>query len=554
MRLLLVVFCMAISWNSFGQSYEETKAKLIKEYRQMDLFTLLNLSTDLLSMDAELTDGYVFMLYQDIQTSNAKKAEKRIEEIKSGKLSDDVKPVFEILLKEWQAKNNAINARNEGADLLAQGDTLAYLELLFTSTLKSKPTPESFENVFNYIGYLIEKDEYRIALESIQKIKEFPDLATRKYYEQISEKLKSNKKLDAELRFDEFVAKGRISFAGKYYDDAISWYEKAKKIRYTYAIKDALDSSKDYAHYARCISSKSLDVYEDYLKKYPKGIHYRLVYNALDEYYFEKAEKEYKEYKLSEAEEDLKYFINRFKNSTHLSDARYMLCQLYLKRGDYHFAKKSISSYVDAISYYKKYKSCGNSQEILARNVKRVRKMNKKLEMWRDDDYLAYSYVFDPTAPIGYSQLLLKSGPKSNIGLYLGFRKSKLNADDGFYEIDKFGKLDADPKRVKLQNDTLIARLGFAAGITKPMLRLTWWYAAVGMEKYSQLQTAKVYTSSGNYDRTEYVLDLRKVGWYPTLDAGIILNISPINLRGGFSYSSARGIIPSLGIGFSSEF
>lgn len=546
MKYILTLLLAVSSILLYGQSSEFKRIEQkIKQAVQKQLWDdVLLLSPDLTIEEPFRGEGYYYTAMAFMKMGEAQKAEQWLAKAEPmadetlEKMISTLKQDIALSRKASALQTNALDQQRSGnsAKAAAEWEQLWKLD------------KSNMDYALNAVELYLERKQYVEAMLILEDPVIVKDPASRALREQVS-KTPTVKSL---LDYRENLKNGKESLKGGYYNTALDRFNKALLNRPNDREASILKrEAEDELAWKKTQEKNTIADYEAYLsgktnKKYAANAK-RVLRNSMLKYGKEYAEKG--------DIEQMEYYLKQLKSTYSLSDediteANGILVGTYSREARKLADSKSPYQLATAIDYYGRARSIypGTAYTLAMQKLEKLKKRYGR----PDRTYMAY--VYDSVTNFGISIGGLKN---RNIGVYITARaNSDFFTSGTYFTVDNSGKVDGSVlDDVRPTGEKKTGYLDGIFGLTKKIAYPLWVYAGGGVTVTNHYWYMAEYFSNGNHDENSWVKNTDESGVKPMAEAGLIIDLSGLHLRGGVKTNDFKDIknslLYSVGIGFS---
>ena len=546
MKYILTLFLAVSSVMLYGQSAEFNRIEQkIKQAIQKQVWDdVLLLSPDLTIEEPFKGDGYyytamAFMKMGDVPKAEQwlAKAETMADEALEKKISA-LKQDMTVARKAVALQSSALGQQQSGNSTRAASDWAQLWNMDKTNV----------EYALNAIELYLERKQFVEAMLILEDPVIMKDPASKPLRDQVSK----NPAVKTLMSYRQNLKQGKEAMASGNYQTAVSRFSTA--LTHKPNDSEALTAKReaeDELAWKITNEKNTISDYEAYLNGKTKKSHAarakQILRNSMLKYGKEYAEKG----DIAQME----YYLNKLKSTYALSDADITEANGILTRTYSIEARKLANSKKSyelstAIDYYGRARSIypGTAYSLAIDKLEKLRKRYGR----PDRTYLAY--VYDTVTNFGISIGGLKN---RNIGVYITARaNSDFFTSGTYFTVDNSGKVDGSVlDDVRATGETKTGYLDGIFGLTKKIAYPLWVYAGGGVTVTNHYWYMAEYFSNGNHDENSWVKNTDESGVKPMAEAGLIIDLSGLHLRGGVKTNDFKDIknslLYSVGIGFS---
>lgn len=365
---------------------------------------------------------------------------------------------------------------------------------------------------------------------------------------QLIQKLNKTPEMIAVNGYNAAMQSGKKYFDNGSYQSALKSFETA--LSHKSNDPDAVSfkrKSQDEIAWEKARSTNTIESYENYaygstLKKYKSralGIIERTLISWGEEYAAKND--------VSQTETYLKKYLSDFPDGDDRIKATGILCNLYVKNAKAYSKDKTYYGQKQANDFYGRAKNTCLGTNSFAGELKTTSKLMKRYGR-PNRTYIAYTY--DSITPIGLSIGGLKN---RKLGMYLGVRvNNDFLTKSTYFTVDNGGNYTGTSLTdIRYKGEKRYGQGEAVLGLTKKIAYPLWVYGGGGVALNQQWIRVDSYYSSGNFNETAWVRNTDEQKLRPLAEAGLILDISGLHLRGGVKSIDFQNLHYNIGIGFS---
>lgn len=400
------------------------------------------------------------------------------------------------------------------------------------------------EYALNAVELYIERKDYVAALQILND----PVLQKDSEAKQIAARLNQTPKMQRINEYNESMTQGKASFNREDFATAIRKFDRALELFSGDAEARQLKAkAQDELAWQQTKKTNTIEAFEKYVAGSTLKQHKAEAIETIQKALIYHGENYAKEGNI----EQMEYFLNKYLNEYSYGDdagkAKSILCATYYRSALTLADTKDAYSQGRAIDYYNNINRLCPSDYSLAKNLKTANR--RKIRYSRPNrGYLAY--VYDSLMPIGLS---IGTVNNRKLGVYLTARiNGEFMTDQAYYTVDNSGKLDGNVYNdIRFTHEVRTGQAEVMVGFTKKITYPLWLYAGGGMAIRKVWWEMDTYSDRGTYYETEWVRNTDETRQSFLFDAGAIIDLSGLHLRGGIKTTDFKTMKYSVGIGFS---
>ncbi len=532
--LVIILIFIGTSVSAQSSKFDDMKQK-IEQKMKLNLWDeVLILATDLIIEDYTKGDGYFYSAFAFQRMGDEYNCQKYIQKAKS--IADDelMKRIAQLeknIAAKADLQNNIKDAIN--FELAKNKNSAANSWYAAWQMDKYK-----IEYALNAVSNYMDIKEYEKALEILKQ----PEVNVDELAKELIKKINETPKMVAINGYKFAVAEGDKYFKRESYEQAKSFYEKARNIMPNddYVLSKLRETAEEIS-WQKAKRSVYVDEAEIYANSYPYGKYINEANGLIKYNYIQNAKSAYSEANESRIVEYYNKYQKRFPRDKEIEKIKTILLDFYFNSAETAYQLKQWSNAKD---YYNKYlelsPNSGNALYCLKQVNKCVRKENQS-----SADY--QMYTFDVQSPLGFSQGYLNN---YGLGSYVTVKMNSqiVKAIDVIYKIDNAGNHDR-PGSVVRTGEVKNANIALSAGLTFKVAYPLWAFIGAGIGYYPVYEEVDCYFSSGEYWEVDWLknTDKTKYGIFP--ETGLMLKLGDVAvLKYGVSYYN--GILHQVGIGY----
>ena len=542
MRILLSLAALLFCSTAFAQSaaFNSIELKIKDHIARGQWDEVILLAPDLMIEEPTRGEGYYYTAVGFYRLGQFEKASEYI--IKAEIMADEpLKKKLQTLKADIatgkqavQLEKEAIGEEKSGNGGKAAAEWKSLWELDKTKT----------EYALNAVELYIEGKDYEAALQILND----PVLSKDADAKQIASRLNQTPKMQKVNNYNEAMSKGKASFGREDFEDAISKFNRALELYPGDAdARQAKAKAQDELAWQQTQKTNTIEGYEKYAAGSTLRAHKTEAIETVKRALIYHGDKYAKEDNIQQMEYFLNKYLAEYSNGADAGKAKSILCSTYYRAAEKLAAVKTAYSQEQAIGYYNNITRLCASDYSLDADLKTATR--KKLRYSRPDrGYLAY--VYDSLMPIGLS---IGNVNNTKVGMYLTARMNgNFATKQAYYTVDNSGKLDGNTySDIRFANVVRVGQAEAVIGFTKKITYPLWLYAGAGVSMRKVWWEMDTYSDRGTYYETEWVRNTDESKLSPLFDAGAIIDLSGLHLRGGIKTTDFKEIKYSVGIGFS---
>ncbi|WP_207426743.1 hypothetical protein [Pedobacter sp. SYSU D00535] len=476
-------------------------------------------------LDKTRADGFLLaslisLKQQDLDQAKAYLAKAEGLKVSEGMFSVDFvkqavkeREVTSLLLE------TAKNAQNQGNRPVAAS--------LYTEAFL-KNEAENAEHGFEAYKLWRQEKEFSKAIQVLEKLEKSPNYRVSQQAVNLLKELSQDPELRLDRQFYDYMQLAAQSEKMGQLPEAVDLYQKAVHLK-----PGHLDANKriqrlnDELAFRVATEKNSMEVYEQYLIKFPEGIHRKEVDVALAGLYLNSARTYAGKGNFAEAEKHYKKHQSLYPGSGDRERVDAELCDLYFKEARKHEQLKTAAHLEKAISYYQQAEACNHR----ALKEGHLTKLNNKQQRWSRPNMRFWGWHGDERDAIGITGGSLNT---RKIGLYMAVRLNKDFPSEGadtYWKTNNMNSVEgSEDKEKTFTGKTIERRLHATVGITKKLIHPLWIYAGGGLAINGQLR--EFVSEDGTVEKVSNS-DQSYAAFNP--EAGLHLKIGPLTLGYGLN-------------------
>lgn len=400
------------------------------------------------------------------------------------------------------------------------------------------------EYALNAVDLYIERKDYVAALQILNDPVLEKDAGAR----QLIARLNQTPKMRRINEYKEAMARGQASFNHEDYEGAIRRFDEALEL--FAGDTDAGQfkrKAQDELAWKQTVNTNTIQAFENYIAGNTLKQHKNEAVATIQRALIYHGESYAREDNIGQMEYYLNKYLKEYASGADAGKAKSILCSTYYRNGQKLAGVKNAYSQEKAIGYFKNIRSLCPSDYAIAKNLKTA---TRKLTRYRRPDRGYLAYLYDSLMPIGLS---IGSVNNRKIGVYLSANmNSQFATKEAYYTVDNSGKLEGNVyDDIRFNNEKRTGQAEIIVGLTKKITYPLWIYAGGGISMRKEWWEMDTYSDNGTYYETEWVKNTDETGNSAIADAGVIIDLSGLHLRGGVRSTDLKAFRYSVGIGFS---
>lgn len=328
-----------------------------------------------------------------------------------------------------------------------------------------------------------------------------------------------------EIKFKKYVSDGDLEMKARRWTPAVENFTNALKLYNEASVAVKLIKARDEQAYAFAREKNSIEDYENYLSKFPSGIHKQEADAVLQKNYLRLARDYVTRNDFDKAVYYYKAYQNRYPQGPEIETVNAELCNYYLAEAKKEEKTKSVGSVKRAIELYTTAQKCEN-----AVSKSHLSSLNRKVKRWSRPDESFLGWHADETNLIGFMVGGLKT--RKLDWYFSGRTGSGLFKDKAYWKTDSKNSLQESVNKDKKFTGTIIPSEIYAnIGLTKRIVYPFWIYVGAGVAINSELRQFK--STTGSEEELVENKDAKFTAFNP--EGGLYLLLGPFVLRYGIN-------------------
>ncbi|EMR02381.1 tetratricopeptide repeat protein [Cesiribacter andamanensis] len=540
--LILLLFVTGASLTAYSQSADflslESQIKGMIQSNRWD--DVLMAAPDLIIADPGRAEGYYYTALAFVkigQPAQAGEYLKTAKELNQQHMADRISQ-----LEAEMAQTTSL--QQQQGRILAMGNTSSPEKAAAEWKRLWELDRSKIENGLEAVERYIELKQWEEALAILQD----PVFAREPKAQQLIALINQTPEMKRLNGFRDALAQAQKAMQNRQYRDAIAAAQKALSFQADHAeSKKIIATAEDELAWETATKAHSVEAYETYLNGRTQRTHAPEAHQFIRQGLMHWGEEAAKKGNVADMEAHLLKYLSRYPAGQDVAKAKSLLCETYLRLARAAAEQKTSYGQQQAIELFNKAsQQCAEPAPI----QKEISTAKRKEKRFGRPDRFYMAYLHDSLSPIGFSMGTINN---RSLGFYFSVRGNEdLFTETDYFTVDDQGRVEGNVyEDIRYSGTKKLGNLSGTIGLTKKITYPLWVYAGAGLYHSRELWEMDSYDDRGYFVRTSYAKNTDHLEYQALYESGLILDLSGLHLRAGFTTLDFKEMRYSLGVGFS---